>query len=104
MYQKQAHLKHRGFKTQHFHFTYTVRFIIVLLTNVFTILNKKLVIGYKLKWVLYILVIEIISGISMYFDFLLNSNHSYRSRYILFGIQFYLIFRLELKIFVTDSN
>jgi cytochrome c oxidase assembly protein subunit 15 len=56
-------------------------FISTLLTNVFTILNKKLVIGFtKLKWVLYILVIEI-TGMASIVYFLLNSNHSYRSRY-----------------------
>jgi cytochrome c oxidase assembly protein subunit 15 len=75
--------------------------IIVLLTNVYLLfLNKKLVLGFtKLKWVLYILVIEIISGISMYyFDFPFGTQtiHIVLAT-ILFGIQFYLILESRTK-------
>ena len=75
--------------------------IIVLLTNLYLVfLNKKLVLGFtKLNWVLFILFIEILSGISMYyFDFPFGTQtiHIVLAT-ILFGIQFYLILESKTK-------
>lgn len=75
--------------------------IIVLLTNLYLVfLNKKLVLGFtKLNWVLFILIIEILSGISMYyFDFPFGTQtiHIVLAT-ILFGIQFYLILESKTK-------
>lgn len=75
--------------------------IIVLLTNLYLVfLNKKLVLGFtKLNWVLLILIIEILSGISMYyFDFPFGTQtiHIVLAT-ILFGIQFYLILESKTK-------
>ena len=75
--------------------------IIVLLTNLYLVfLNKKLVLGFtKLNWVLLILIIEILSGISMYyFDFPFGTQtiHVVLAT-ILFGIQFYLILESKTK-------
>jgi len=75
--------------------------IIVLLTNLYLLfLNKKLVLGFtKLNWVFYILLIEIASGISMYyFDFPFGTQtiHIVLAT-LLFGIQFYLILESKTK-------
>ena len=75
--------------------------IIVLLTNLYLFsLNRKLVLGFsKLNWVVFILFIEILSGISMYyFDFPFGTQtiHVVLAT-ILFGIQFYLILESKSK-------
>lgn len=75
--------------------------IIVLLTNVYLFsLNRKLVLGFsKLNWVIFILFIEILSGISMYyFDFPFGTQtiHVVLAT-ILFGIQFYLLLESKSK-------
>ena len=75
--------------------------IIVLLTNLYLFsLNRKLVLGFtKLNWVVFILLIEILSGVSMYyFDFPFGTQtiHVVLAT-ILFGIQFYLILESKTK-------
>ncbi|MDG2433982.1 COX15/CtaA family protein [Flavobacterium sp.] len=75
--------------------------IIVLLTNLYLFsLNRKLVLGFtKLNWVVFLLFIEIVSGISMYyFDFPFGTQtiHVVLAS-LLFGIQFYLILEAKSK-------
>jgi cytochrome c oxidase assembly protein subunit 15 len=75
--------------------------IIVLLTNLYLFsLNRKLTLGFnKLNWVIFILGIEILSGISMYyFDFPFGTQtiHVVLAT-ILFGVQFYLIMESKTK-------
>lgn len=75
--------------------------IIVLLTNLYLFsLNRKLVLGFtKLNWVVFLLFIEILSGISMYyFDFPFGTQtiHVVLAT-LLFGIQFYLILEAKSK-------
>jgi cytochrome c oxidase assembly protein subunit 15 len=69
--------------------------IIVLLTNVYLfLLNRKLNLGYrKINWVMILLFIEILSGVSMYyFDFPFGTQtiHVVIAT-ILFGFQFYML-------------
>jgi len=69
--------------------------IIVLAVNVYLyFLNRKLLLGYhKMNWVMVLLIIEIISGIAMYyFDFPFGTQtiHIVLAT-LLFGYQFYMI-------------
>jgi cytochrome c oxidase assembly protein subunit 15 len=69
--------------------------IIVLLTNVYLfLLNRKLNLGYrKINWVMILLFIEILSGVSMYyldFPFGTQTIHVVIAT-ILFGFQFYML-------------
>lgn len=75
--------------------------IIVLLTNLYLFsLNRKLKLGFnKLNWVIAILGIEILSGISMYyldFPFGTQTIHVVLAT-ILFGVQFYLFLESKTK-------
>jgi cytochrome c oxidase assembly protein subunit 15 len=75
--------------------------IIVLLTNLYLFsLNRKLILGFnKLNWVISILGIEILSGISMYyldFPFGTQTIHVVLAT-ILFGVQFYLFLESKTK-------
>lgn len=75
--------------------------IIVLLTNIYLFsCNKKLGLGFKkLHWILFLLCIEILSGILMfYFDFPFGTQtiHIVLAT-ILFGIQFYMILESNNK-------
>ena len=75
--------------------------IIVLVTNLYLFsLNRKLILGFsKLNWVIFILGVEILSGISMYyFDFPFGTQtiHVVLAT-ILFGIQFYLVLESKTK-------
>ncbi|WP_306352887.1 COX15/CtaA family protein [Flavobacterium sp. '19STA2R22 D10 B1'] len=74
---------------------------IVLGINLFLYLqNKKLKLGYqKINWVLLLLIIEVISGVGMYyfdFPFGLQAIHLVIAS-ILFGVQFYLILETRRK-------
>jgi cytochrome c oxidase assembly protein subunit 15 len=69
--------------------------LVVLLTNSYLLyMNSNFILGFKkLNWVLLLLIIEIISGISMYyFDFPFGTQtiHIVLAT-ILFGLQFYLL-------------
>jgi cytochrome c oxidase assembly protein subunit 15 len=73
--------------------------IVVLVTNLYLFaLNSKLVLGFsKIKWVIFLISLEIISGILMYyfaFPFGTQTIHLAIAT-LLFGIQFYMI--LESK-------
>ena len=75
--------------------------IIVLLTNVYLCsLNSKLTLGFsKIKWVILILIFEIISGIAMYyFDFPFGTQtiHVVLAT-IIFGVQFYTFLESQSK-------
>lgn len=75
--------------------------IIVLLVNMYLFAqNKKLNLGFKkLNWVMILLLIEIISGISMYyFDFPFGTQtiHIVLAT-LLFGVQFYMILESNSK-------
>lgn len=75
--------------------------IIVLLVNLYLFAqNKKLNLGFKkLKWVMILLLIEIISGVSMYyFDFPFGTQtiHIVLAT-LLFGFQFYMILESNSK-------
>jgi cytochrome c oxidase assembly protein subunit 15 len=67
--------------------------IIVLLTNLYLFyLNRKLTLGFnKINWVIAILFIEIISGISMYyfaFPFGTQTIHVVSTLYLVFNFDF----------------
>ena len=75
--------------------------IVVLLTNLYLFsLNHKLSLGFsKTKWVVAILILEIISGIAMYyldFPFGTQTIHVVLAT-LLFGIQFYIILESKSK-------
>jgi len=75
--------------------------IIVLLTNLYLfLLNSKLGLGFsKIKWVMVILLIEILSGIAMYyfyFPFGTQTIHIVLAT-ILFGVQFYTVLESNSK-------
>jgi cytochrome c oxidase assembly protein subunit 15 len=75
--------------------------IVVLLTNVYLFyINRKLDLGFsKINWVIALLFIEIITGISMYyfaFPFGTQTVHVVLAT-ILFGIQFYTILESNTK-------
>lgn len=75
--------------------------IVVLLTNLYLFsLNHKLSLGFsKTKWVIAILIMEIISGIAMYyldFPFGTQTVHVVLAT-LLFGVQFYIILESKLK-------
>jgi len=75
--------------------------IVVLLTNLYLFsLNHKLSLGFsKIKWVIVILIIEIISGIAMYyldFPFGTQTIHVVLAT-LLFGVQFYIILESKSK-------
>jgi cytochrome c oxidase assembly protein subunit 15 len=79
--------------------------IVVLLTNVYLfLLNRKLNLGYrKLNWIMGLLFIEILSGISMYyFDFPFGTQtiHVVIAT-ILFGFQLYTILESKKKNIIT---
>jgi cytochrome c oxidase assembly protein subunit 15 len=73
--------------------------MIVFLTNLYLFyLNNKLKLGFsKMKWIMILIIIEIISGISMYyFDFPFGTQTIHLVvAALLFGVQFYTI--LESK-------
>ena len=75
--------------------------IVVLLTNLYLFsLNHKLSLGFsKIKWVIAILILEIISGIAMYyldFPFGTQTIHVVLAT-LLFGVQFYIILESKSK-------
>ena len=75
--------------------------IVVLLTNLYLFsLNHKLSLGFsKIKWVIAILIVEIISGIAMYyldFPFGTQTVHVVLAT-LLFGVQFYIILESKSK-------
>ena len=75
--------------------------IVVLLTNLYLFsLNHKLSLGFsKTKWVIAILIMEIISGIAMYyldFPFGTQTVHVVLAT-LLFGVQFYIILESKSK-------
>ena len=75
--------------------------IVVLLTNLYLFsLNHKLSLGFsKIKWIIVILIIEIISGIAMYyldFPFGTQTIHVVLAT-LLFGVQFYIILESKSK-------
>ena len=75
--------------------------IVVLLTNLYLFsLNRKLSLGFsKTKWVVAILILEIISGIAMYyldFPFGTQTIHVVLAT-LLFGVQFYIILESKSK-------
>ena len=75
--------------------------IVVLLTNLYLFsLNQKLSLGFsKTKWVVAILILEIISGIAMYyldFPFGTQTIHVVLAT-LLFGVQFYIILESKSK-------
>ncbi|MFV8353637.1 COX15/CtaA family protein [Flavobacterium sp. XS2P14] len=75
--------------------------IVVLLTNLYLFsLNNKLSLGFsKIKWVIAILIMEIISGIAMYyldFPFGTQTVHVVLAT-LLFGVQFYIILESKSK-------
>ena len=75
--------------------------IVVLLTNLYLLsLNSKLNLGFsKTKWVIIILIMEIISGIAMYyldFPFGTQTIHVVLAT-LLFGVQFYTILESKSK-------
>lgn len=75
--------------------------IVVLLTNLYLFsLNHKLSLGFsKIKWVIAILIMEIISGIAMYyldFPFGTQTVHVVLAT-LLFGVQFYIILESKSK-------
>jgi cytochrome c oxidase assembly protein subunit 15 len=75
--------------------------IIVLLTNIYLFyINRKLNLGFnKINWVIMILFIEIISGITMYyfaFPFGTQTIHVVLAT-LLFGVQFYTILESNTK-------
>jgi cytochrome c oxidase assembly protein subunit 15 len=75
--------------------------IVVLLTNLYLFsLNYKLSLGFsKTKWVVAILILEIISGIAMYyldFPFGTQTIHVVLAT-LLFGVQFYIILESKSK-------
>lgn len=75
--------------------------IVVLLTNLYLFsLNHKLSLGFsKTKWVVAILILEIISGIAMYyldFPFGTQTIHVVLAT-LLFGVQFYIILESKSK-------
>ncbi|MFK7000979.1 COX15/CtaA family protein [Flavobacterium oreochromis] len=75
--------------------------ILVLVTNLFLFLrNRKLSLGFKeMNWVLLLLVLEILSGIFIYymnFPFGSQTIHLLLAS-ILFGIQFYILLQLKQK-------
>jgi len=73
--------------------------MIVFLTNIYMyFLNNKLKLGFsKMNWIMMLIIIEIISGISMYyFDFPFGTQTLHLVvAALLFGVQFYTI--LESK-------
>ena len=73
--------------------------ILVLLTNSFLFIrNKKLNVGFdKINWVLGLIIIEIISGIAMYyFDFPFGTQTIHvMLATLLFGVQFYMILEAD---------
>lgn len=75
--------------------------IVVLLTNLYLFsLNHKLSLGFsKTKWLIAILIMEIISGIAMYyldFPFGTQTVHVVLAT-LLFGVQFYIILESKSK-------
>jgi cytochrome c oxidase assembly protein subunit 15 len=75
--------------------------ILVLLTNLYLFsLNSKLSLGFsKIKWVMVILLIEILSGVSMYyldFPFGTQTIHIVLAT-LLFGVQFYTVLECKSK-------
>lgn len=75
--------------------------IIVLLTNIYLFyINRKLNLGFnKINWIIMILFIEIISGITMYyfaFPFGTQTIHVVLAT-LLFGVQFYTILESNTK-------
>ncbi|MGQ7944789.1 COX15/CtaA family protein [Flavobacterium sp. WC2509] len=75
--------------------------IVVLLANLYLLsLNRNLNLGFsKINWVITLLIIEIISGISMYyFDFPFGTQtiHVVLAT-LLFGVQFYMILESNTK-------
>lgn len=82
----------------YFHRTFS---IIVIAVNVWLlILNKKLGLKLnKINWVIALLVVEILSGMAMYylhFPFGMQTTHLVLAS-ILFGVQYYLILETKLK-------
>lgn len=81
--------------------------VIVVLVNLFLLArNRKYILGYtKMQWVMILIVLEILSGIAMYyFDFPFGTQtiHIVIAT-ILFGIQFYLILEANKTRNITES-
>lgn len=85
----------------------TFSFIVLLLNFYLLYRNNKLQLGYKkVNWVFWILIAEILSGITMYyfyFPFGTQAAHLVLAS-ILFGIQFYLILETIRKPINTSSK
>lgn len=82
----------------YFHRTFSILVLAVNLWLYFR--NKKLTLGYyKINWVLWLLALEIASGIAMYyFDFPFGSQSLHLIvASLLFGVQFYLILESSRK-------
>jgi heme a synthase len=82
--------------------------ILVLLTNIFLLIrNKKGILGFsKINWIIGIIVMEIITGIVMYyFEFPFGSQaiHIVLAT-ILFGVQFYLLLESNKSKIASQSN
>ncbi len=81
-----------------FYFHRTFSFVVFGVNLLLYIRNKKLGLGYaKTAWVLWLIVIEVVSGIAIYyfdFPFGMQTTHLVTAS-ILFGIQYYMI--LESK-------
>lgn len=81
-----------------FYFHRTFSFVVLAINVILIVRNRKLQLGFKkINWVLWLLAIEILSGISMYwYDFPFGSQTIHLViASLLFGTQFYLI--LESK-------
>ncbi len=88
-----------------FYFHRTFSFVVLLINVLLITRNNKLKLGFKkINWVLWLLAIEILSGITMYwYDFPFGSQTIHLVvASLLFGVQFYLI--LESKNRETNTN
>jgi cytochrome c oxidase assembly protein subunit 15 len=82
----------------------TFSFVVVFINIWLYLRNKKLNLGYnKINWVMWLLAIEVISGIAMYYvDFPFGSQSIHLvAASVLFGIQFYMI--LESRRSIKDK-
>ncbi len=81
---------------------------VVLFANLYLFArNRKLNLGFqKMNWVMILLLIEIISGVTMYyfhFPFGTQTIHIVLAT-LLFGVQFYLVLETKMKSSVSDEH
>lgn len=84
-----------------FYFHRTFSFVVLLINILLITRNNKLKLGFKkINWVLWLLAIEILSGIMMYwYDFPFGSQTIHLViASLLFGVQFYLILESKNRI------